>query len=231
MASMARLYGTAVRDEIKLFTAWPIGTNISLGDVGFLNRRGKLFERRTNLANFNVKFGVKKGTTTADFDITLASYFKTQFKAAGSAPPVGSSLLTTDVGVAIGFGQGSSVVVRAHTLESSIDDLQKLEADLIRVSTDAKSRWNSKFVVVTAAYESSGTTVLLSNGKEASLDITARAGVAIPFDLADVNVGLSAASGSSKFISALARTNFVPFFQVHHVVGQYWGPLRLELYG
>ncbi|HUS11254.1 MAG TPA: hypothetical protein VMZ30_12380 [Pyrinomonadaceae bacterium] len=231
MASMAKMYGTAVRDEIKLFTAWPIGTNISLGDVGFLTRHGKLFERRTNLANFDTTFGVKKGTTTTDFDITLARDFETRFKAAGNAPLAGSSLLTTDVGVAIGYGEGSSVVVRAHTVESSIDDLQKLEADLIRVSTDAGSRWHSNFVVVTTVYESTGTTIILSSGKKTNLDIKARADVAIPFDLADVNVGLAAASGSSKFISALARTNFVPFFQAHHIAGRYWGPLRLELYG
>jgi len=231
MANMARMYGTAVRNEINLFTTWPIGTKISLGDVGFLSRDGKLFERRTNLAGFGTRFGVKKGTTTTDFDITLARNFQTRFKAAGHAPIAGSALLDTDVGVAIGYEKGSSVVVRAHTLESSIDDLQNLEADLIRVSTDAGARWHRNFVVVTTVYESTGTTIILSSGKKTNLDIKARADVTIPFDLADVNVGLAAASGSSKFISALARNDFVPFFQAHHIVGHYFGPLRLELYG
>ncbi len=231
MASMAGHYGTSVRDEIKLFTAWPIGTRVELGDVGFLHRRGKLFERRANLGNFGVKYSVSKAANTTDFDFALSRNLRMKFKGAGEPPPVWSSLLSTDVGVAIGFGRGTSVIVQAHTIESAIDNLQGLESDLIRVSTDAKSRWHREFVVVTAVYESTGTTVLLSSGKEASVDITASAAIGVPFDLAGVNLGLSAAYGSKKLVSALARTGFVPFFQIHHLIGQFWGSPRLDLYG
>ena len=231
MANIAGHYGTSVRDEINLFTAWPIGTTVKLGDVGFLSRRGKLFERRANLNDFGVKFPVNKATNTTDFDIAIARDFRMEFKGAGEPPPVWSSLLSTEVGVAIGFGSGTSVVVRAHTIESAIDNLQNLENDLVRVSTDPESRWHRKFVVVTAIYESTGTTILLSNGKESNVDITANAGINIPFDLADVKLGLSAAYGSRKLVSALARTGFAPFFRIHHITGHFWGSPRLDLYG
>lgn len=231
MASMAGHYGTSVRDEIELFAAWPIGTKIELGDVGFLSRHGKLFERRANLTDFGVKYPIRKASNTTDFDFALARGFRMEFKGAGDPPPLWSSLLSTEVGVAIGFGRGTSVVVRAHTIESAIDNLQTLEDDLVRLSTDAKSHWHKKFVVVTAVYESSGTTILLSSGKQSSVDITASAGIAVPFDLADVKLGLSAAYGSRRLVSALARTGFAPFFRIHHLTGQFWGQPRLDLYG
>ena len=230
--SMARLYGTTVRDRLELLTTWPIGgVTTSLGDVGFLSRRGKLFQRRTNLEKFGIKFNVKKAAGISDHEIKLGRDLQIRFKASGKAPPPGSSLLDTDIGFAIALGRGSSVIVRAHTIESSIDDLQQLEADLIRVSSDATARWHRNFVVVTSISESNGTTVILSNGKETNVDIVARAAVAGPLDLADVNAGLSIASSSSDLISVLAQANFVPFLKVHRLKGRYWGPLRLSLYG
>ena len=56
MANMASRYGKAVRDEIEVFAAWPIGTQVRTGDVGFLSRRGKLFERWGDLAQFGIPF-------------------------------------------------------------------------------------------------------------------------------------------------------------------------------
>lgn len=224
-------YGTSIRDEIKLFAAWPIGTHVELGDVGFLSRKGKLFERRANLRDFGVTFSATTATGVTDFDISLARDFQMQFKASGDPPPVWSSLLSTEVGVAIGFGRGSSVVVRAHTVESAIDNLQKLEAELIRIAANPTSRWHREFVVVTAVYKSTGTTILLSSGKSANVDITANAGVGVPFDLAGVNLGLSAAHGTQKLVSALAKKDFAPFLQIHHITGRFWGPPQLDLYG
>lgn len=231
MANITNHYGTSIRDEIKLFAAWPIGTHVELGDVGFLSRKGKLFQRRANLRDFGITFSAVTATNVTDFDISLARDFQMQFKASGAPPPVWSSLLSTEVGVAIGFGRGSSVVVRAHTIESAIDNLQKLEADLIRVATDPTSRWNRKFVIITAVYKSTGTTILLSSGKKANVDITANAGVGVPFDLADINLGLSAAYGTRKLVSALAKKDFAPFFQIHRLTGLLWGPPQLDLYG
>lgn len=230
--SMAKFYGTTVRDRLELFTTWPVGgVSVSLGDVGFLSRKGKLFDRYTNLAKFGIKFKTKKASGISDHEIKLGRNLQIQFKASGNAPPVGSSLLATDVGFAIALGRGSSVIVRSHTIESSIEDLQQLETDLIRVSSDATSHWKGKFVVVTSVLESNGTTVILANGKETNVDIVARAKVAGPVDLADVNAGLSISSNSSDLISVLAQAGFVPFLKVHHLRGGYWNALQLKLYG
>ncbi len=230
MASMARQYVRAMRDEMKLFAAWPIGTNIQLGDVGFLSRRGKLFERRTALAEFKVEAPSRRASQPTDVDITLGRSLDIRFKASGTAAPPGSLLTSADVGVSIAFGRGRSTIVRAHTVESSITSLHNLEADLIRVSNDPAIGWHRGYVVVTAVYESTGTTVLLSAGKRSKIDITARAGMAVPFDLADASIGLSAVTGCEKLITALAKPGFVPFFQVHHLIGYHRGEIRLWLY-
>jgi hypothetical protein len=230
--SMARLYGTTVRDKLELLTTWPVGgVTTSLGDVGFLSRRGKLFQRRTNLGKFGVTFKVKTSAGISDHEIKLGRDLQIRFKASGNAPPLGSLLSPTDVGFAISLGRGSSVIVRAHTIESSIEDLQQLETDLIRISSNAASGWKRKFVVVTSVFQSNGTTVILANGKETNIDIIARAGVTAPIDLADVNAGLSIVSNSSDLISVLAQAGFVPFLKVHRIKGGYWNPLRLELFG
>ena len=229
MANLARRYATAVRDETDLFAAWPIGTTIQIGDVGFLSRRGKLFERRTNLTAFGIAIKTQQASQATDLDVRDAHKLKMQFKAAGDVPPSGSALAKADVGISIAFGWGSSVVVRAHTIESSISDLQTLEAALIQISGDR--RWHPKFVVVTTTYQSTGTTVLLSRGWGSNIDIKASSTLAVPFDLADASLGLSSFAGSQKFISALAKPGFVPFFQVHHLIGVNRGQPQLWLYG
>ena len=231
MASMARRYTTAVRDETKLFAAWPIGTSVALGDVGFLSRRGKMFDRRSNLSNFNIPISERVAKNLTGIDVTLARGLKMRFKASGAVPPPGSMLTPADVGVSLAFGRRSSVVVRARCRETAIENLHELEAAVLAVSADPNARWHRDFVIVTSIYESLGTTVFLASGRKLMVDITAGAGVEVPFHLADARIGLSAVAGSDKFISALAEPGFVPFFGTHHLIGHAQGAPRLSLYG
>ena len=231
MASMARRYTAAIRRETKLFAAWPIGTNVSLGDIGFLSRRGKMFERRTKLSDFNISYAQRVATNQTSIDVTLARGFKMHFQAAGEAPLPGSMLTLADVGVSLAFSKRSSVVVRARCTETAIDNIHELEAAVLVTSAEPDSRWHRDFVVVTSIYESQGTSVFLSRGRKTMVDLTAGAGVEIPFHLADASIGLSAVAGSDKFISALAESGFVPFFSTHHLIGHAEGAPRLSLYG
>lgn len=231
MASMACLYGKAIRDELELFASWPIGTQLSLGDVGFLTKKGKLFERWNNLKDFGINFVSQKATIVTDFDFTLGKHVKILFKAAGEAPLDGSFLTTAQVGVSLVFDRKSSIVLRAHTKEEFIRDLQKLEAEVIRKTRDKTNKWKSDFVIVTATYESVGTTIILSSGRSSRVEITANAGIDIPFDLADAQIGLEASVSCQKLIKALARKKFIPFVCVHHLKGTNWNNPTLSRYG
>lgn len=231
MKSMARLYGTAVRDEIELFAAWPIGTVLRVGDIGFLTRKGKLFERWGNLGDFGISFTSQKAPNTTDFDFSVGNQIDIQFKAAGQAPTPGSMLTQAEAGASIEFGRGSSLVVVAHTKEESIANLLKLEQDVVGVSSNSTKKWKRDFVIVTATYQSLGTTVVLSGGQGSKVGITASAGVSVPFDLADAKIGLSASAHCQKLVKALARSEFVPFVQIHHLVGHFLSKPRLVRYG
>ncbi len=218
MGNMARFYGAAVRDEIELFAAWPIGTQLRLGDIGFLTKEGKLFERWRNLSDLGIRFASLKAKSLTDFDFTIGKQVAVRFKAAGDAPLPGCMLADAEVGVSIAFGRSSSILVVAHTKEESIKDLQELETDLIGIASDKSKKWKRDYVVVTAAYESVGTTVILSSGRSSTLDIKANAGVSTPFDLADAQIGLGASTRCQKLLKALARPGFVPFIRVHHLI-------------
>lgn len=231
MASMARLYGTAVRDEIELFAAWPIGTVLRVGDVGFLTRKGKLFERWGNLADFGITFTSQKAPNLTDFDFSIGKQVNIRFKAAGQVPHAGSLLTQAEAGATIEFGRSSSLVVVAHTEEESLANLLKLEQDLVSLAARASKKWKRDFVVVTAAYQSVGTTVVLSGGQGTKVGITASTGVKIPFDLADAKLGLSASAQCQKLVKALARPGFVPFVRVHHLVKDWFGKSHLHRYG
>jgi hypothetical protein len=232
MRNMARLYGTAVRDEIELFAAWPIGTVLHVGDVGFLTRRGKLFERWGNLADFGITFESQKASNPTDFDFSFGKQIDIQFKAAGQAPIAGSMLTQAQAGATIEFGRSTALVVVAHTQEESVENLLKLEQDIVNLAANPPKKWKRDFVVVTAAYQSMGTTVVLSSGRGSKMGIIASAGVSVPFDLADVNIGLSASAHSQKLVKALAREGFVPFIRIHHLVkGGLLGKPRLSRYG
>jgi len=227
---MARVYGTAIRHEIELFAAWPIGTVMHVGDIGFLTRRGKLFERWGKLADFGITFSSQKAQNLTDFDFQFGKRIDIRFKAAGQAPQAGSMLTQAQAGATIEFGRSSSVVVVAHTEEESIANLNKLEQDLVNVAASSSKNWKNDFVVITATYESVGTTVVLASGNGSKVGVTASAAVGVPFDLADAKIGLSASAHGQKLVKALARPGFVPFVRIHHLLKPWRGKPFLSRY-
>src|SRR5260370_22806949 len=120
---MARLYGTVVRDENELFAAWPIGTVVGVGDVGFLTRKGKLFERWGNLDDFGIAFTTLKAPNLTDFDFIFGKRIDIRFKAAGQAPHAGSMLTHAKAVATIDFGRISSIIIVAYNDEASLANL------------------------------------------------------------------------------------------------------------
>lgn len=231
MKSMASRYASTIRRSTELFAAWPIGTALELGDVGYLDRRTKLFERRAHLDDYKVAYSIRTAPKPTDIDVTVGKGLGIKFKAAGAAPMAGSHLLHADVGVSIKVGKTSAVVVRAHCVESGISDIEALQTQVIALRVAHPDRWDEDFVILTSIYRSTGTTVILSGSRGSVVDISAGGAARVPFDLADVGIGLTALSNSSKFISALAQAGFVPFFQAHRLAGARRGQLKLKRYG
>lgn len=231
MGSIAKLYGTVIRDEIELHATWPIGTALDVGDVGFLTRRGKLFERWGNLADFGIVFSSVKAPTASDFEFSFGKRVDVQFKAAGQIPVTGSPLTQAQAGATIKLSRGSALHLVAHTEEESLANLSQLERDLLILAANPSSGWKRDFVVVTAAYQSKGTTVVVSTGEGSTIGIAASAGVGVPFDLADASIGLSASMYGQKLVKALAKPGFVPFVRIHHLVGGLFSKRRLARYG
>jgi hypothetical protein len=209
MASASDRYVKLLYQRYKYFAAWLPNTKVLLGDVGVVE--GKYFKRKTSLAALGLKFATRAGDKPLVFNDDLTSGLQLHAKAAGEVA-AGTALPLAKAGGSIDFASEGAFLFHAmNCYADEIEDMATLGKVLIRLHE--KGEWDIGRSVVDTVMRAGSSTILVSNSRDAKLDLIAKTAVEIS-NLAKPELGLEVNSKKGDVTMFLAKQGLTPLFHL-----------------
>lgn len=204
MPAIYEQYSEELRSEFDYLSTWLPNTHIELGDVGQLRR--DRFDRLTSLADLGVRFEVRDRERGVDLDYSSAASVGVSVKA-GADAVVASALIT------VSFSRDHGMVFQARSCQvTEIVDRNALGARVVEMAQ--AGQWPANQVVVTEVISTGPAVVLVSQQRDASIDLAADAiGVAGPLPLASASAGLKVISARNIGVKVIAPEGLTPLFR------------------
>jgi len=221
--SIADSYTNEIRAQIKKFATWEPGEPRKLGDYGEL--RGSLFVRVGNIADppFNLRFETNADQTSSP--ITYSSSGAVSIEADGGVSGQVSALAKLTLGLTISFSRENAIYFQALGARyDSINNQLELERQLL--DAFAAGDWRDNFVVVTERVGAKSSTVIVSSGMGASLQLNAAGGDA--FNISDANVKLVSSGKKDIGYETITDEKATPLLSLSRIQlrGQFWNRRR-----
>ncbi|MDT0479743.1 hypothetical protein [Streptomyces doebereineriae] len=191
---------------------WPLSQLVRVGDV--YDRQGDDIRRAGKLADHGVTFHAERGTSPGNFTYDSNHSVEVRYKASGTVPDAFSVLTQTDAGASVTFQRKNTAFVAYREIQQRmISDVRRLGNDLITLWWNGA--WDNSLLVVTGVTYAAAGTVLsaASTGATAELKLSATAGAAGAFELADLALGASVVRRSALG-AEWTGTDITPFYQV-----------------
>jgi len=200
-------YTEGVHEELDYLATWLPTVQLAPGDVCTLE--DLQLQKVATLGEFGVTFEVESAPVETDIEYSSADEVSLQVKAAGQAPIAGSALSIDDAGLTVRFARAGAVLLRLSGCTSrQISNLHAVGQQVLALHRDDK--WPKGYAVITEVVEAGASTILISQGDDASLDLVAKGGVgAGPVSLASLDAGVQVkreARIGAKFIAAPGLT-------------------------
>ncbi len=212
MEEAGRLYLREIYKRFSYLAAWLPNTKLKLGDVGM--QQGEKFKQMTSLKELGVPFKVRKGTSSIDFTYTSKSGVSAQTKLAGEAG-AGANLPLAKAGISIQFSKEGAFLFQAvGCIVNEIED--KYELGRAAIKLFKAGTWQEGWAVVDTLVCADCATIIVSNSKSATIDLTAKTPVA-EANLASLDTGLSVNSQTGDVIQLIASKGLAPLFRLSRV--------------
>lgn len=211
---MAKAWEQYVKEMYKRFgylATWTPGVKLQLGDVGEI--KDKRFTRITTLENLKISFKIRNDDTQESQKHSSSGSVSMLFKAAGTAPQVGSVLKESEAGFTIDFKKNRSTVYEATGCTAdSIDDQVTMGSQIIQLFKEGK--WNKDWAVVTELVSAESGTVLISNSSESRIELAVKGKITagVP-SLADVEADLQIAWSKNMQTTLISQAGLTPLFR------------------
>ncbi|MEE4000334.1 hypothetical protein V1T75_08285 [Tenacibaculum sp. FZY0031] len=212
-------YTREIHRELGYFAGWIPGTEIELGDVGYV--KGKLFIRKSNLKQLGIDFEMRKDEDPVNLSHASKGEVEITLKGSGVSPITGSTLTTLEAGFCVKMEKENSILLQANNVfNHSIEDQLGLGQEIMRRyrSSNPSERWDKDLVVVTEIAQADTCTILISKSKNNTVDITAKGELsASELDIAKADLGLSIKNSKNLETQILGKEGIVPMFRLSKV--------------
>lgn len=208
---MYKQYLEEIYRKLGYLAVWAPSVPVAVGDVGTI--KDTEYRRVDSLRNLGISFQIRQDDTGADYTYSSKGAVSITFKLAGDVPSVGSHLVKADAGISIGFTKENAVVFCAAGCKSNqIDNLSSVIKDI--EWRYEKGEWPEEHFVVTEVVRADRATIVVSSGRDASLDLRAKADVTLAdLRLANAEAGLDVAHSSNLGFSSVAEGGLTPLFR------------------
>lgn len=190
-------YADAIyKNQDRFIPMVPLGNVVKLGDLLLLRKDGRRgIEYMGNLGDAAIGIDVEEGAdeSAGDQNWQSSSGMTRSFKAAGTAPKIGSVLAESEAGLSISLSKEKAFLFQPRGIKyNRIDNLVSVRSALVNKLTrgqfDSRELWVVKQVASVQSYA-----LAISISKQGSLEVSARTGVSSLSlqDLARVDLGLS----------------------------------------
>lgn len=216
MASIAEMYcSTVKRDTRVYFAQWMPTASYPLGTVGVLSQ-GNIFVPKSSLENLGFRnVGVIKDDSPAPLDLQSKQGVKVSFKAAGEASAISPSVPSAKAGVVVEFGREAAYVIQAsQSFEDRLADVLALEQEIL-TRLRAKT-WQPHWVVVAQVVRTPKASILISQTKNAKVEVTVEGtvGHGKVAKLGDASLSYGITSVSGKVFNFVDTEGATPLFQL-----------------
>jgi hypothetical protein len=205
-------YTDEMKRKFGYMATWLPGIPLVLGDIGVV--RDNAFTRIASLDDFNINFEIREDETPEDLEYSSKGSVSVTTKLSGAITPPGSSLGNLDAGFVVDFTGANSILFKANkTRTNLIKNTIKLGEEVL--SLYREGRWNKKWVVITELVEAESATILISNTKNAKIELKANANIQLTkLDIADASLDLGYTSYKGLDTKVIAQSGLTPLFKV-----------------
>ncbi|WGQ09945.1 hypothetical protein QG516_25880 [Pedobacter gandavensis] len=227
MATPYKFYMKHMNAKTGYRATWDPGKPLEIGMIGKLDGSG-VFTVYSSLKAEGITPEIKADPSASDLDYTSSDKVSIGIKLSGSAPTVGSALTAADAGFEIKFTGEEGVVFKISGYKTlQIVNLKEIESQIKEKYQN--SNWDKNWLVVTELIQADAATIIISNSKNGSLDLKAKAGVAAgDLKLTDAALGLSVARESGSTLKFLTQNGLTPLYNVMGLVHPLFGSEKLE---
>ncbi len=205
-------YTDEMNRKFGYMATWLPGIPLKLGDIGVIH--DNVFSRVAGLDDFNIQFEIRQDETPEDLEYSSKGSVSVTTKLSGAVTPPGSSLGNLDAGFIVEFSGQNSILFKANNTKTNlIKNTIKLGEDILKLYQDGK--WNKKWVVITELVEAQTATILISNSKDAKIELKANANINLPkLDIADAKLDLGYTSSKGMDTKIISQSGLSPLFKV-----------------
>jgi len=202
-------------------------------EVGLI---GKLFKGQFVIYSSLEKEGVpaqiesQGGSGNLEFTSEGGVHFTTKLKGE-LKPPQAAELDEADAGVIIEFQKEDSVVFKAqNTINHVLTNLKDVEKAFIDKINDKSDDLDKDYVLITEVVEADSATVVVSNKKNAKMEIKANAEAEIKnIDIADASLELKAVGQRNIETKVIAKANCQVLYKAMGIKKKFFGGDAEEL--
>ncbi|HEY6802408.1 MAG TPA: hypothetical protein VI306_02410 [Pyrinomonadaceae bacterium] len=214
MAKPWEQYTKEMFERFGYMATWTPGVQLELGDVGVVKDR--LFTRITSLKNLGIDFNIREDVTEEEQKFASSSNVSILFKAAGTAPAVGSVLTQAQAGFSIEFKKSKATVYEAvGCVAPMIDDQVAVGKRILELNQHGD--WNKDWAVVTELVKAKSATVLISNSSSAKIELSASGTVTGVPNLGSVSAQFQLAFSKDMMTSLISQHGLTPLFKARAI--------------
>jgi hypothetical protein len=204
MVGINQKYAAEMKERFGYYGTWPPTLGIKIGDVGVI--KSEVFQRESSLSDLGIRCEVAPDPNSIDYlEYASSDAVELQSKSGGIA--AGATDLSASV--SIRFTRADAVVFQASECRSASTSDFRSVADQILYKY-VNDDWPDDYVVVTDLITTKSTTILISSGQNAHVELAMKAGLRLAD--ADANVAVTRASAIGTQI--IASKGLTPLFNV-----------------
>lgn len=215
-------YTKEILEQLNYNATWLPTVQLTPGDVCDL--RGNEIRLVAHLTEFDIPSESENLPVKTDFEYASAGGVSIQFKASGDPPPTGSLLEVSEAGIALSFSKSSAVLLRmAKCTSKRLKSLQKIGDQVLALHNADK--WPDGYVVVSEIVSAGASTIIISSGEDAGIDLSAKAGAGVgPLTLASLDAGLQVKRESKIGAKFVAVPGLTPLVRVSGIKKRFFRP-------
>jgi hypothetical protein len=219
-------YTGEVLEQLNYVATWLPTVRLLPGDV--CDMRGHELRVVSHLDEFHVDFDLEDRPVASDIEYSSAGAVSVHFKLGGEPPPTGSALKVEEAGISLSFARSAAVLLRlADCSARRIESLHKVGEQVLRLHE--KEKWPEGYVVVAEIVEAGASTIIISKGSNAGIDLVAKGAVGQgPLTLVSLDAGLQVKRESNIGARFISMPGLTPLVRVSGIQKRFLRPDRFR---
>jgi hypothetical protein len=215
-------YTREILDQLNYVATWLPTVRVEPGDV--CDMHGYTLSVVSHLNEFGVQFELEDRPVQSDIEYSSAGAVSVRFKASGEPPPTGSILTVSEAGVSLSFAKSEAVLLRmADCSAKRIRSVNNVGKQVLQLHEG--SQWPEGYAVVTEVVQAGVSTIIISNGSDAGIDLAAKASVGHgPITLVSLGADLHVKQESKIGAKFVAMPGLTPLARVSGIRKRFLRP-------